>query len=51
MIYKLNCKNSRNELGWQPKTNLNDGINKVVEWIDRNKKSLSNQSWDYIHSK
>ena len=51
MIYRLNCENSKNELGWKPKTNLNDGIKKVVEWINRNKESLSKQSWNYIHSK
>ena len=26
----------------QPKTNLNDGIKKVVEWIDRNKEASQN---------
>ena len=51
MVYKLNCNNSRNELGWNPKTNLNAGIKKVVDWVDRNKESLSTQSWEYIHSK
>jgi len=51
MVYKLNCENAQNELDWEAKTNLNEGIKKVVNWIDRNKESLCNHSWEYIHSK
>ena len=51
MVYKLNCRNAHNELGWTSKTSLIDGIKSVVEWIERNKESLSNENWNYVHSK
>ena len=49
MNYRLNCEQSKLELGWEPKTTLKNGVIKVIKWIYRNKDFLSNQSWEYKH--
>ena len=40
---------NENKLGWSLQVAINNGIEEVVDWIDGNINSLSNESLDYIH--
>ena len=49
LIYRLDCTKAKNELNWESKVNLKEGIKKVHNWISQNNDYLSNKSWNYIH--
>jgi len=47
--YCLNSDKVRQELGWQDKVGLDDGLNSCIEWIAKNLDTLQQQPADYIH--
>ncbi len=47
--YRLNCYRSFLELGWKPKIELRDGLEKVGKWISDNIDEFSKCSWSYEH--
>ena len=49
LIYRLDCKKARSELGWESKVSMEQGINNVQKWINENNDYLSKLSWNYIH--
>ena len=37
-VYVSDISKVKKQLGWQPKINLKDGLNKLIEWVLKNKK-------------
>ena len=36
----LDCKKAESELGWKPRTSLDEGITKTIDWWKRNRDSI-----------
>ena len=49
MFYRLDISKSKNILNWEPNFFLNQGLNDVNNWINKNYKELSEMSWEYLH--
>ena len=49
LIYRLDCKKAKSELGWESKVSMEEGISNVQKWIYKNNDYLSKSSWNYIH--
>ena len=49
MFYRLDISKSKNILNWEPNFFLNQGLNDVNNWINKNYKELSEMSWEYSH--
>ncbi len=49
-IYSLNSNKLR-KLGWRPKISLDQGLNKVISWIKKEKNSLIKEKIIYEHKK
>ncbi|MCW4048281.1 MAG: GDP-mannose 4,6-dehydratase [Candidatus Bathyarchaeota archaeon] len=49
--YTLNSSLAKEELGWVAKTELEDGIREVIEWVEKNWKVIRRQSLEYIHKR
>ena len=49
LIYRMDCNKSISELGWKSNISLNNGINRVFKWIEKNNTYFSKVSWDYEH--
>jgi len=47
--YLLNSEKLREELNWQDKITLNQGIDKTITWAKENLSSLCSQPLDYVH--
>jgi dTDP-glucose 4,6-dehydratase len=47
--YHLDSTKLRNELSWEDKINLNQGIDECIDWMNRYFDILSNQEYDYKH--
>lgn len=47
--YHLDCSKLRNELGWQDRINLDQGIDDCIAWICTHFEVLKNQQYNYIH--
>ena len=47
--YVIDSTKAKTELGWRPQIDLNEGIIKVVEWVDENLKAIKDESLVYIH--
>lgn len=50
-FYKLSSKKIIKNLNWKPTITLDDGINDVVEWIQKNYKFLAKNKLIYQHKK
>lgn len=50
-FYKLSSKKIIKNLNWKPTITLDDGINDVVEWIQKNYKFLAKNKLTYQHKK
>lgn len=50
-FYKLSSKKIIKNLKWKPTITLDDGINDVVEWIQKNYKFLAKNKLTYQHKK
>ncbi len=49
--YFLNNKKSKKELKWSSKIKLNDGIDSVINWINKDWDVIKNLNHDYNHKK
>ncbi len=49
--YNLSSKKIKNELNWRAKIDLETGIHKTLQWIDKNIIYLSKEKLNYVHSK
>lgn len=47
--YMLDSGKIRSELGWQDTVSMNDGIDEVIEWIDKKYKTWEGVSLEYQH--
>ena len=47
--YQLDSTKLRQELGWQDKISLNQGIDECIQWVTDNISVLKEQPFDYIH--
>lgn len=47
--YFLDSSLIRNELGWEPRIELDEGLNSVITWVDANLDQLAAMPTDYIH--
>ncbi len=49
--YLLDSKKLRTELSWEPKIELREGINSVMQWVDKNLAFLETEPRNYVHRK
>ena len=49
--YFLNSNKIRKNLNWKNHINIEDGIHRVINWIEINSKSLLKHHTKYIHKK
>ena len=49
--YCLDSTKLRETLNWKDKITLEEGLDEVIGWIDKNLETLRNQPLDYIHKK
>ncbi len=47
--YLLDCTKAREELGWQERVGLDQGIDETIDWVRANLDFLLAQPQDYIH--
>ena len=47
--YLLDSSKAREQLGWEPKITLEDGIDETIAWVRDNLHILTQQPADYIH--
>ena len=47
--YLLDCSKAKRELGWSPQVKFEEGIQEVIEWINRNWDHLSREPLVYQH--
>lgn len=47
--YLLNSEKLRDELGWEDRISLDDGLRETLRWIDDNLQALKGLPHDYIH--
>ena len=50
-LYHLNSNKLKRELNWKPKTSLEVGIKKTLEWIDKNLELFKESELNYKHKK
>ncbi len=48
--YVIDSMRARNELGWQPKIGLDEGLRQVVDWVRGNWKEICTQPLEYRHA-
>lgn len=49
MAYQLDCAQTRAEIGWQPRTALEDGLAETVAWYVDNRAQLEKLPLEYVH--
>ena len=49
--YLLDSSKIQRSLGWQAKISLNEGLNEVIDWCERNIELLKHQNTNYVHRK
>jgi dTDP-glucose 4,6-dehydratase len=47
--YVLNSSKIRKELGWKPAINLDEGLDEVIAWMEKNWSEVSRSPFDYEH--
>ena len=45
----LDCSRAKEELSWQSKIKLYDGIDEVIQWINENWEEIIKYPFEYIH--
>jgi len=48
-LYSMKTDKAQKELSWEPKINLEQGIQKTVEWLQSNLDSITTSPLEYIH--
>ena len=49
--YLLDSSKINRNLGWQAKISLDEGLNEVIDWCERNIEFLKHQNTNYVHRK
>jgi dTDP-glucose 4,6-dehydratase len=49
--YILDSSKARESLGWKDTVGLDEGIDEVIAWVDRNLDELKRQPLEYVHKK
>lgn len=47
--YRLDCRKAREELGWQPRVRFRDGVQDVIDWIERHWAEVRAEPRRYVH--
>ena len=47
--YVLDSTKAKIDLGWKPEITLDQGINEVIEWVNREWDVLKNETLEYVH--
>lgn len=47
--YTIDSSKARQELGWQPVISMDEGLNDVIGWINREWDSIKSEPCEYIH--
>ncbi len=47
--YVIDSTKARNELGWEPHISIDEGLDEVIEWINRDWETIIQQPLEYIH--
>ena len=47
--YIIDSSKARKEFGWKPDVEMNQGIDKVIEWVNRNWEEVKNIGLEYVH--
>lgn len=48
-VYSLDSSKAMNELGWEPKISLDEGIEQTIEWIEKNWDKIKDMPLEYEH--
>jgi dTDP-glucose 4,6-dehydratase len=48
--YVIDSSRARNELGWRPQIDLDDGLHEVVSWVEENFDQICSQPLEYRHA-
>ncbi|HAW49862.1 TPA: dTDP-glucose 4,6-dehydratase [bacterium] len=48
-LYALDSSKARQEFGWKPNITLDEGLDDVINWIEKNWDKIKNQPLGYIH--
>lgn len=51
LAYQLDSEKIRRELGWNDETNLDEGLDRTIAWVERNLEEFRNMPTEYIHRK
>lgn len=51
LVYDLNCDKAKKDLGWEQKISLDEGISKMVDWINDCWDEIKKQPLEYVHKK
>ena len=49
--YKLDSTRIRSQLGWKDEIDLEEGLNRTYDWVQKNLKEIMKSSLDYQHRK
>ena len=49
--YLLDASRARSELGWKPQSSLDQGIQDVVSWVEKNWEEIQNKPLEYVHKR
>ncbi|MFA4849307.1 MAG: GDP-mannose 4,6-dehydratase [Methanoregula sp.] len=47
--YVIDSTRARSELGWMPTITLDNGLNRVIDWVNDNWTSIQKYPYEYIH--
>ena len=47
--YIIDSQKGRQELGWRPIIQLNEGLRDVIRWVETNWDEISHQPLEYMH--
>lgn len=48
-VYAIDSTKAKKHLGWKPNINIDEGLDQVIEWINRNWEIIIKQPLEYIH--
>ncbi len=49
LAYMLDSSKLREELGWEARLGVDEGLDDCIAWVDRNFDALCHQNFDYVH--
>ena len=48
-VYEIDSTKARHELRWKPSVSLNQGVDEVVDWVEKNWRQIKALQHEYIH--